>query len=93
MAHTAIPVSAAAKGNYKKDKRAVTAATPSRFKGKPGSTQTSDGAPYELPNGQWCSKGTCYFNHDKVNPGGPCCYRDPRWPGPLLEKVLKNKQQ
>eukprot|EP00965_Chrysotila_dentata_P184477 6090134-Pleurochrysis_carterae.AAC.1 len=65
MAHTAIPVSAAAKGHYKKDKRAVAATTPSRFKGKPGGTQSSGGAPYELPNGQWCSKSTCHFNHDK----------------------------
>eukprot|EP00965_Chrysotila_dentata_P171326 5654046-Pleurochrysis_carterae.AAC.1 len=47
---------------------------------------------YELPNGQWCSKGTCHFTHDEINPGGPC-YRDPRWPGPLPDKVLKNKQQ
>eukprot|EP00965_Chrysotila_dentata_P080640 2660973-Pleurochrysis_carterae.AAC.1 len=50
------------------------------------------GAPYELPNGQSCSKGTCYFTHDKLNPGGPC-YRHPRWAGPLPDKVLKNKQQ
>eukprot|EP00965_Chrysotila_dentata_P163396 5396691-Pleurochrysis_carterae.AAC.3 len=65
---------------------------PSQFKGKANGTQPSGGAPYELPNGQWCLKGTCQFNNDKVNPGGPC-YCDPRWPGPLPEKVLKNKQQ
>eukprot|EP00965_Chrysotila_dentata_P061495 2036261-Pleurochrysis_carterae.AAC.1 len=76
----------------KKDKRAVAAAAPTRFKGKQDNTQASGGAPYELPNGQWCSKGSCQFNHDKVNPGSPC-YRDPRWPGPLPEKVLKSKQQ
>eukprot|EP00965_Chrysotila_dentata_P037960 1261802-Pleurochrysis_carterae.AAC.1 len=74
----------------KKDKWAVAAAAPSRFKGKPSGTQSSGGAPYELLNGQSCSKGTCQFNRDKVNPGGPS-YRDPRWPGPLPEKVLKNK--
>eukprot|EP00965_Chrysotila_dentata_P012601 415822-Pleurochrysis_carterae.AAC.1 len=56
MAHTAFPVSTAAKGLNKKDKRAVAAAASSQFKGTPGGTQTSGGAPYELPNGQWCSK-------------------------------------
>eukprot|EP00965_Chrysotila_dentata_P099969 3303324-Pleurochrysis_carterae.AAC.1 len=45
-----------------------------------------------MPDGKTCSKGTCHFAHDLVNPGGPC-YRDPRWPGPLPEKVAKNKQQ
>eukprot|EP00965_Chrysotila_dentata_P121181 4007581-Pleurochrysis_carterae.AAC.1 len=92
MAHSSVPVSAATKGMNKKDKRAVTAAATSRFKGKPSGMQPSGGAPYELPNGQWYPKGTCHFNHDKVNPGGPC-YWDPRWPVPLPEKVLKNKQQ
>eukprot|EP00965_Chrysotila_dentata_P094479 3123425-Pleurochrysis_carterae.AAC.1 len=81
MAHTAIA-----------DKRAVAAAAPSRFKSKANGTQPSGGAPYELPNGQWCSKGTCHFNHDKVNPGGPC-YRDPRWPGPLPERYSKTSSK
>eukprot|EP00965_Chrysotila_dentata_P243285 6205336-Pleurochrysis_carterae.AAC.1 len=92
MAHIAIPISAATKRFNKKGKRAVTAAAPSRFKGKTNGTQPSGGAPYELPNGQWCSNGTCHFNHNTVNPGGPC-YRDSRWPGPLPEKILKKKQQ
>eukprot|EP00965_Chrysotila_dentata_P118218 3907346-Pleurochrysis_carterae.AAC.1 len=70
MAHIAIPVSAATKIFNKKDKSAVAAAAPSRFKDKANGTQ-SGGAPYELPNGQCCSKGTCHFNHDKVNRGGP----------------------
>eukprot|EP00965_Chrysotila_dentata_P012418 408507-Pleurochrysis_carterae.AAC.1 len=65
MAHSSVPVSAAAKGTNKKDKRAIAAAAPTRYKGKQGNTQPSGGAPYELPNGQWCSKGTCHFNHDK----------------------------
>eukprot|EP00965_Chrysotila_dentata_P047883 1588359-Pleurochrysis_carterae.AAC.1 len=92
MAHIAIPVSAATKSFNKKDKRSVVAVAPSRFRSMANGTQPSGGAPYELPDGQWCSKGTCHFNHDQVNPGGHC-YRDPRWPGPLPEKVLKNKQQ
>eukprot|EP00965_Chrysotila_dentata_P182191 6016357-Pleurochrysis_carterae.AAC.1 len=74
MAHSSVLVSAAAKGMGKKDKRAIAAAAPTRFKGKQGNTQPSGGAPYELLNGQWCSKGTCHFNprcHIKVNPGGP----------------------
>eukprot|EP00965_Chrysotila_dentata_P003621 119225-Pleurochrysis_carterae.AAC.2 len=90
MAHSSVLVSAAAKRLNKKDKRAIATAAPTRLKGKPGGTQLFGGAPYELPNEQWCSKGTCHFNHDKVNPGGPY-YRDLRWPGPLPEKVLKNK--
>eukprot|EP00965_Chrysotila_dentata_P076589 2528691-Pleurochrysis_carterae.AAC.1 len=65
MAHSSVPVSAAAKGMGKKEKRAIAAAAPTRFKGKQGNTQPSGGAPYELPNRQWCSKGTCHFNHDK----------------------------
>eukprot|EP00965_Chrysotila_dentata_P178480 5894385-Pleurochrysis_carterae.AAC.1 len=83
MAHVPVPVSAATKGLNKKDQRAVAAATTAR-KGNTGRA-TRGGAPYELPNGQWCSKGTCHFTHDKVNPGGPC-YRDPSWPGPLPDK-------
>eukprot|EP00965_Chrysotila_dentata_P261444 6214258-Pleurochrysis_carterae.AAC.2 len=54
-----------------------------------GKSTARRSAVYELPNGQWCSKGYCHFKHDKVNPGGPC-YGDPRWPGPLPDKVLKN---
>eukprot|EP00965_Chrysotila_dentata_P041508 1376717-Pleurochrysis_carterae.AAC.1 len=65
MAHSSVPVSAAAKGMNKKDERAVAAAAPSRYKGKPSGTQSSGGASYELPNGQWCSKGTYHFNHDQ----------------------------
>eukprot|EP00965_Chrysotila_dentata_P010057 327799-Pleurochrysis_carterae.AAC.1 len=49
-------LAAATKGFNKNFKGAVAAAAPSRFKGKPGGTQPSGGAPYELPKGQWCSK-------------------------------------
>eukprot|EP00965_Chrysotila_dentata_P155324 5131475-Pleurochrysis_carterae.AAC.1 len=49
MAHTAVPVSAAVKGRHKKDKRAIAAATPSPFKGKPGGTQTSDDGCLHVP--------------------------------------------
>eukprot|EP00965_Chrysotila_dentata_P143222 4732498-Pleurochrysis_carterae.AAC.1 len=65
MAHSSVPVSAAARGTNKKDKRAIAAVAPTRYKGKQGKTQPSGGAPYALPDGQWCSKGTCHFNHDK----------------------------
>eukprot|EP00965_Chrysotila_dentata_P178661 5900139-Pleurochrysis_carterae.AAC.1 len=92
MAHIAVPVSAAYTGKEKKDKKAVAAAAFGRKGGNAQGGAPRSGAPYELPNGQWCSKGTCHFTHDKVNPDGPC-YRDPRWPGPLPDKVLKNKQQ
>eukprot|EP00965_Chrysotila_dentata_P219637 6191252-Pleurochrysis_carterae.AAC.3 len=63
----------------------------SHAKATPAATREI-GAPCELPNGHRCSKGTCHFTHDKLNPGGPC-YRDPKWPGPFLDKVLKNKLQ
>eukprot|EP00965_Chrysotila_dentata_P122298 4043049-Pleurochrysis_carterae.AAC.1 len=92
MAHVAVPVSAACKGPSKKEKKVVAAAAFSRKGGNAQGGAPRGGAPYELPNGQWCSKGTYHFTLDKVNPGGPC-YRDPRWPGPLPKKVLKNKQQ
>eukprot|EP00965_Chrysotila_dentata_P162912 5379757-Pleurochrysis_carterae.AAC.1 len=65
MAHTSVPISAAAKGTSKKDKRAIAAAAPTWNKGKQGNPQPSGGAPYTLPDGQGCSKGTCHFNHDK----------------------------
>eukprot|EP00965_Chrysotila_dentata_P164484 5430317-Pleurochrysis_carterae.AAC.8 len=32
--------------------------------------RTSQWRPYELPSGQWCSKGTCHSTRDKANPGG-----------------------
>eukprot|EP00965_Chrysotila_dentata_P179421 5925290-Pleurochrysis_carterae.AAC.1 len=65
MVHSASQIAAATKGFYKNDNRAVAAAAPSRFIEKAGGAQPSGGAPYELPNGQWCSKGTSHFNHDK----------------------------
>eukprot|EP00965_Chrysotila_dentata_P150820 4983649-Pleurochrysis_carterae.AAC.1 len=94
MAHRPVPVSAAHKGFNKKGKKAVAAAAASKNDSTEGAGgNTLDGRrPYELPDGQWCSKGTCHFTHDKVNPEGPC-YRDPRWPGLLPDKVLNNKQQ
>eukprot|EP00965_Chrysotila_dentata_P155911 5152267-Pleurochrysis_carterae.AAC.1 len=64
MAHTSVPISAVAKGASKKDQRAIAAAAPTRNKGKQGNNQPS-AAPYALPDGQWCSTGTCHFNHDK----------------------------
>eukprot|EP00965_Chrysotila_dentata_P103548 3417882-Pleurochrysis_carterae.AAC.1 len=92
MAHVAVPVAAAYKGQTEKDKKAIAAAATGRKGSNAPGGAPRKGAPYKLPNGQWCSKGTCHFTHDKLNPGGPC-YRDPRWPGPPPEKVLKNKQQ
>eukprot|EP00965_Chrysotila_dentata_P034085 1135214-Pleurochrysis_carterae.AAC.3 len=73
MAHVVVPVSAAYKGQNKKDEKAVAAAAMAR---KSEHTGTAKGGPrggalYEQPNGQWCSKGTCNFTHDKLNPGGP----------------------
>eukprot|EP00965_Chrysotila_dentata_P030339 1009659-Pleurochrysis_carterae.AAC.1 len=79
MAHIAVP-------------KAVAAAAFGRKGGNAQGGAPRSGAPYELPNGKWCSKGTCHFTNDKVNPGDPC-YSDPRWPGPLPDKVLKNNQQ
>eukprot|EP00965_Chrysotila_dentata_P051539 1709739-Pleurochrysis_carterae.AAC.1 len=92
MAHVAVPVSAAYKGPSKKDKKAIAAAAFGRKGGNSQGGAPRSRAPYKLPNGQWCSKGTCHFTHDTVSPGGPC-YRDPRRPGPLPDKVIKNKQQ
>ena len=45
-----------------------------------------------LPDGQRCSKGTCNFNHDITNPGGPC-YRDPRYMDGYPDKVAANAPQ
>eukprot|EP00965_Chrysotila_dentata_P188524 6172785-Pleurochrysis_carterae.AAC.5 len=93
MAHIPVPVSAAYKGPTKKDcNKTIAAAAFGRKGGNAQGGAPRSGALYEIPNGQWCSKGTCHFTHDKVNPGGPC-YRDPPWPGSLPDKVLKNKQQ
>eukprot|EP00965_Chrysotila_dentata_P185516 6124622-Pleurochrysis_carterae.AAC.1 len=91
MAHTPVSVSAVNTHQGKEGKRAVVAAAFSR-KGDSADGAPQGRPPCELPNGQWCSKGTCHFTHDKVNPGG-ACYRDPRWRGPLPETVLNNKQQ
>eukprot|EP00965_Chrysotila_dentata_P238692 6202662-Pleurochrysis_carterae.AAC.3 len=89
IAHVAVPVSEAYKGPSKKDKEAIAApAMGPRKNGGASGGAPRGGAPYEFPNGQRCSKGTCHFTHDKENRGGPC-YRDPRWPGPLPAKVLK----
>eukprot|EP00965_Chrysotila_dentata_P106816 3528966-Pleurochrysis_carterae.AAC.1 len=64
MAHVVpVPVSAAFKDSTRKDKRKVAAAS-AACKGAPGGGRKT-GAPYKLPNGQWCSKGTCNFTHDK----------------------------
>eukprot|EP00965_Chrysotila_dentata_P235470 6200775-Pleurochrysis_carterae.AAC.1 len=66
MAHVAVPVSAAYKGQTKKGKKAIAAAATGRKgSGAPGGAPLRGGAPYELRNGQWCSKGTCHFTHDK----------------------------
>eukprot|EP00965_Chrysotila_dentata_P056147 1861075-Pleurochrysis_carterae.AAC.1 len=92
IAYVTVPVSAAYKGPTKNDKKAIAAAAFGRKCGNAQGGATRGGVPYEMPNGQWCSQGTCHFTHDKVNPGG-LCYRDPRWPGPLPDKVLNNKQQ
>eukprot|EP00965_Chrysotila_dentata_P003473 112915-Pleurochrysis_carterae.AAC.1 len=64
MAHTPIPVSVVNKQEGKKGKRAVAAATFSR-KGDSAGGLPQGRPPYELPNGQWCSKGPCHFTHDK----------------------------
>eukprot|EP00965_Chrysotila_dentata_P181983 6009044-Pleurochrysis_carterae.AAC.1 len=57
MAHVTVPVSAAYKGQTKKDKKVIAAAATGRKgSGVPGGAPRG-GSPYELPNGQWCSKG------------------------------------
>eukprot|EP00965_Chrysotila_dentata_P107461 3550468-Pleurochrysis_carterae.AAC.1 len=78
MAHVAVPFSATFKGSTTNDRRAVEAASAAR-KGAPGEGPKTD-APRELPNGQWCSKGTCHFTRDKVNPGGPAIGIRCLWP-------------
>eukprot|EP00965_Chrysotila_dentata_P209178 6185150-Pleurochrysis_carterae.AAC.1 len=83
------------KGFNKKGMKAVAAAAATRkndSRGGAGGNAPGGRPPYKLPDGQWCSKGTCHFTHDQINPGEPC-YRDPLWPGYLPDKVLKNKQQ
>eukprot|EP00965_Chrysotila_dentata_P183073 6045338-Pleurochrysis_carterae.AAC.1 len=66
MAHIAVPVTAAYKGNSQKEKKAVAAAVFTRKGGHTQGGAPRGGAPYELPNGQWCSKGTYHFTHDKA---------------------------
>eukprot|EP00965_Chrysotila_dentata_P168581 5567361-Pleurochrysis_carterae.AAC.1 len=56
MAHVAVPVSAAYKGQGKKDTKTIAAATTGRKGGGAPGGASRSGAPYELPNGQWCSK-------------------------------------
>eukprot|EP00965_Chrysotila_dentata_P110585 3653580-Pleurochrysis_carterae.AAC.1 len=68
MAHIAVPVSAAYKRQAKKEKKAIAAAPFGRKGGNVQGRAPKGGAPYELPNGPWCSRGTCHFTHDKVNP-------------------------
>eukprot|EP00965_Chrysotila_dentata_P018561 618114-Pleurochrysis_carterae.AAC.1 len=92
MATVAVPVLAAPKRLGEKHKKATAAAAMLLASTNTAARLALELLRYELPNGQWCLKGTCHFTHDKVNPGGPC-YGDPRWPGPLPDKVLKNKQQ
>eukprot|EP00965_Chrysotila_dentata_P115122 3806160-Pleurochrysis_carterae.AAC.1 len=79
MVHCLVPVSAAHKSCNKKGKKAIAAAAATRktdSSGGAGGGAPGGRPPYELPDGQWCSKRTCHLTHDKVNPRGPC-YRDP----------------
>eukprot|EP00965_Chrysotila_dentata_P072490 2394934-Pleurochrysis_carterae.AAC.1 len=68
MAHRPVPVSAAHKPFNKKGKRAIAASAATRTRdqtGGAGGGRPGGRPPYELLNGQWCSKGTCHFTHDK----------------------------
>eukprot|EP00965_Chrysotila_dentata_P121897 4029117-Pleurochrysis_carterae.AAC.1 len=68
MAHRPVPVSAAHKPFNKKSKKAIAASAATRTRDQTGGASggTAGGRPpHELPNGQWCSKGTCHFTHDK----------------------------
>eukprot|EP00965_Chrysotila_dentata_P137244 4539515-Pleurochrysis_carterae.AAC.1 len=60
MGRVVVPDSAAYKRLVsKKEKKAVAAAAVSRAnRGAPTGGTTQGGESYELPNGQWCSKGT-----------------------------------
>eukprot|EP00965_Chrysotila_dentata_P132649 4386300-Pleurochrysis_carterae.AAC.2 len=83
MAHRLVPVSTAHKAFNKNGKKVIAASAATRKNdpmGGAGGRAPGGRPPYELPNGQWCSKGTCHFTHDKVNPSGPC-HRDPRCSG------------
>eukprot|EP00965_Chrysotila_dentata_P003890 126952-Pleurochrysis_carterae.AAC.1 len=64
VALTPVPVSTVNKHQGKKGKRAVAAAAFSR-KGDSAGGAPQGRPPYELPNGQGCSKGTCEFTNDK----------------------------
>eukprot|EP00965_Chrysotila_dentata_P129735 4288772-Pleurochrysis_carterae.AAC.1 len=93
MAHVAVPVSAAYKGQTKKDKKAIAAAATGRKgSGAPGGAPRGC-APYELPNGQWCSKGSHVPLYTRQGQSWL-----PMLPGsalarPSTRKVLKNKEQ
>eukprot|EP00965_Chrysotila_dentata_P085661 2825985-Pleurochrysis_carterae.AAC.1 len=80
------------RGSDEEDKKAIAAAAFGRKSGNAQEGAPRGGAPYELLNGQWCSKGMCHFTYDKVNSGGPC-YREQRWSEPVPDKVLSSKQQ
>eukprot|EP00965_Chrysotila_dentata_P062449 2069703-Pleurochrysis_carterae.AAC.1 len=68
MAHRRVSVSAANNPFNKRGKKAVAASAATRKHdptGGAGGGAPGGRPPYELPNGQWCSKGTCHFTHDK----------------------------
>ena len=43
-----------------------------------------------LPEGEYCSKGSCGWKHDEKYPGKPC-YRDPDWKGPLPKEIQEDE--
>ena len=43
-----------------------------------------------LPEGQYCSSGTCNFDHDRLKPGKPC-YRQSDFEGPLPQSTYDNE--
>ena len=45
-----------------------------------------------LPEGTWCSKNSCDFDHDRLKPGAPC-FRDPDFAGPLPARTWGDAKQ
>eukprot|EP00965_Chrysotila_dentata_P039327 1307311-Pleurochrysis_carterae.AAC.2 len=82
-------------GAEQEKKIAIAAAAMGRKGGGAPEGAPRGGAPYVLPNWQWCSKGTCHFISFSTRQGKS------RWPIPpgsalartATEKILKNKQQ
>ena len=70
---------------------ALAALGSSKGKGDKGPPK-GKGSSVRLPDGKFCSEGTCNFNHDETHPGQRC-YRAPGFEGPLPLRTYNNVPQ